>query len=77
MWAPAPRSIRRATFLPAAAAGAAARSADRRHEIRRFALEAFGQVVERAFVVAGIGHEPSALDEQFIEAAASNSGPSI
>jgi hypothetical protein len=28
-------------------------------------------------VVAGIGHEPSALDEQFIEAAASNSGPSI
>jgi hypothetical protein len=44
---------------------------DRRHEIGCFALEAFGQLVQRALVIAGIGDEPSALDEQFIEAAAS------
>jgi hypothetical protein len=37
---------------------------------RRFAFEAFGQLVERAFVVPRVGHKPPALDDQFIEAAA-------
>jgi hypothetical protein len=74
--APAGSPINPACSVSAGAAAAARRRRaaepwpGRGQNDRRFAFEAFGQLVERAFVVPRVGHKPPALDDQFIEAAA-------